>query len=74
MDGVVQRAGMARIALEHARERREHLGRLGPHLAVAGPEVPRPQVHQRLGVDDVLELPVDQVPAHGPWGMERVSP
>ena len=49
MDVVVVGARVMGIAGEHAFERADDLGRLGPGLAVLGPEVPRPQVHQRLG-------------------------
>ena len=49
VDVVMVRAGMVGILLQHALERGDDLRRLRTRLAVGRPEIPRPQVHQRLG-------------------------
>ena len=46
---VMERTGMLRIGREHALDGRQRLRRAVVGQAVAGPVVPRPQVHQRLG-------------------------
>ena len=52
LDGVdveVERPRVLGVRLHHALERRQDLGSLRLHAAVGLPEVPRPEVHERVG-------------------------
>jgi hypothetical protein len=47
---IVVRAGVVRSPSEHALEYRHELQRVGCRRAVGGPQLPRPQIHQRVRV------------------------